>query len=407
MSDVGTVGIDPARARALAAGILAGVDEVRLVATATLYHGRAAHLDDSVRSARRLMIETAGELALVGVLLDAVAARAEGADLSFSAIVAGARSAQFQAAIWASQFDGDGAHPADFDDPKLAYDDAYPSGHFGFLPVFGPEGPQLDDVEQGRLGDCWLMAGLAATALTDPESLRRLITDHGNGTYTVHFPDGDVTIDDELPFRLTDDGPRLLYARDTGDQVLWPSLVEKAAAMRAGGDYDAIDGIGFGESAFEPFTDSTTFVFGVREPLVDARPDLVAEVEAHLEQGLPVVANSFAAFGMGGGHSWTVVDVNGSGSAATVVVRNPWGRLGMRRNDAGQVVYDTDGDGNDDDEDRVRFAEDDDADAIEIDDPNDPTIELPLDVFADNFQQVEFVEGWPADPSPPAADRPR
>jgi len=44
-----------------------------------------------------------------------------------------------------------------------------------------------NDVRQGHLGDCAFMAALASLADRDPEVIRRMIRDNGDGTYTVTF----------------------------------------------------------------------------------------------------------------------------------------------------------------------------------------------------------------------------
>jgi len=41
------------------------------------------------------------------------------------------------------------------------------------------------DVDQGHLGDCILLAPLAAIARVKPTAIRRLITSSGDGTYDV------------------------------------------------------------------------------------------------------------------------------------------------------------------------------------------------------------------------------
>lgn len=43
------------------------------------------------------------------------------------------------------------------------------------------------DVGQGDLGDCFFLASLAAFAKTDPDGVRRAITDNHDGTYSVSF----------------------------------------------------------------------------------------------------------------------------------------------------------------------------------------------------------------------------
>jgi Calpain family cysteine protease len=117
-------------------------------------------------------------------------------------------------------------------------------------PLFDPSesASQVDywDVQQGGIGDCWLMASLAAVASRDPGAIWNMITPNdvtpttpnGNGTYTVRFfePDGAadyVTVDENLP-----DGGQLFASithadvGSTSDSTeLWVALIEKAYAQ--------------------------------------------------------------------------------------------------------------------------------------------------------------------------------
>ena len=63
--------------------------------------------------------------------------------------------------------------------------------------LFGPNGPSYLDVQQGDVGDCWLLASLAEVAARDPEDIRDMFTADGttveNGVtvnlYKVRFYD--------------------------------------------------------------------------------------------------------------------------------------------------------------------------------------------------------------------------
>ena len=69
-----------------------------------------------------------------------------------------------------SLHDGDGLRPVDLVDPAPL--DGRVTAHFGDVPLFGPDGPTAGDVNQGSLGDCWLIAALASVADGDPRSHR-------------------------------------------------------------------------------------------------------------------------------------------------------------------------------------------------------------------------------------------
>ena len=108
--------------------------------------------------------------------------------------------------------------------------------------LFGPNGPSYQDVKQGGLGDCWLLASLAEVAARDPADIRNMFTADGitveNGSvvsvYTVRFFDSAgaaayVTVDTELP---TSSGSTIYDQPVNG--VLWVALAEKAYAEANG-----------------------------------------------------------------------------------------------------------------------------------------------------------------------------
>lgn len=98
-------------------------------------------------------------------------------------------------------------------------------------PVFGATGPSMNDINQGYLGDCYLLSSLAEVASQDPTLIQSMITNNGDNTYGIRFfVDGTaeyVTVNDAL----ADGGAEFNSATD-----IWASLIEKAyAQMQAGG----------------------------------------------------------------------------------------------------------------------------------------------------------------------------
>jgi hypothetical protein len=94
--------------------------------------------------------------------------------------------------------------------------------------------PKVTDVNQGSTGDCYFLATLAGMAEQEPSSIKNMIHDNGNGTYSVEFhvngqPDY-VTVDSEID-SLT--GGYTLWSGqtavfDNGNGTMWSSLIEKA-----------------------------------------------------------------------------------------------------------------------------------------------------------------------------------
>lgn len=122
-------------------------------------------------------------------------------------------------------------------------------------PLFGPGGPSPDDVFQGDLGDCALLAQLAGLAVHRPALLTQLVKENADGTLEVTLhPDGRprvIRVDRLFPTR----GGRLLYAGEApraywvpntrgpaaqNQRPIWPMVIEKAVAQQHGG-YAGID----------------------------------------------------------------------------------------------------------------------------------------------------------------------
>lgn len=96
------------------------------------------------------------------------------------------------------------------------------------------------DVQQGALGDCWLITSMQSIASTNPELIEENVEDNGDGTYTVTlYRDGEpveYVVRPEFPAH--DGDPQ--YADNPGDRELWPLLYEKAMAQHMGGSWDDI-----------------------------------------------------------------------------------------------------------------------------------------------------------------------
>lgn len=106
--------------------------------------------------------------------------------------------------------------------------------------LFGAAGPQLTDIDQQATGDCYFLAALGATTLKDPQLIRNMFIDNGDGTFTVRFwndgrPDY-VTVNRQLPVDMANTSvfARFGSASDTvgaATNILWVALAEKAYAQ--------------------------------------------------------------------------------------------------------------------------------------------------------------------------------
>lgn len=125
------------------------------------------------------------------------------------------------------------------------------------VPLDGPvpmERSDFDplDIEQGSIGDCWLLAGLGGVASMDPAWLEEHIQANPDGSYTVtvYEKDGDDfrPVEVTVPPHVFDDG-----VRDVDADPSWASVYEYAAAQHYGEGREGIDG-GNGNKSLELIT---------------------------------------------------------------------------------------------------------------------------------------------------------
>ncbi len=126
------------------------------------------------------------------------------------------------------------------------------SGHASFTvsyspvsaPLFAAGGPSMNDINQGYLGDCYLLSSLAEVARQNPSIIQSMITDNGNNTYGVRFYiNGSaqyVTVNNALA-----NGGSIFNHAAAG----WASLIEKAyAQIQASGVITGNSRVNYGNS---------------------------------------------------------------------------------------------------------------------------------------------------------------
>eukprot|EP00437_Effrenium_voratum_P020613 CAMPEP_0181441794 /NCGR_PEP_ID=MMETSP1110-20121109/23692_1 /TAXON_ID=174948 /ORGANISM="Symbiodinium sp., Strain CCMP421" /LENGTH=538 /DNA_ID=CAMNT_0023565691 /DNA_START=31 /DNA_END=1647 /DNA_ORIENTATION=+ len=93
------------------------------------------------------------------------------------------------------------------------------------------------DIKQGMLGDCWLMASFCAMA-SHPKLVKKLFESNfltQDGKYTVWLYDAgphqwvSFVLDEFVPCRLVNGKPRPMFAKPMGEEI-WALLLEKAFA---------------------------------------------------------------------------------------------------------------------------------------------------------------------------------
>jgi hypothetical protein len=144
--------------------------------------------------------------------------------------------------------------------------------------------PSLADINQGALGDCYLLAAFGALAQSDPGAIEDMITDNGNGTYTVRMydPSGDpigITVDAAVP--VYDEHGQPSFAGLGDPPRLWVNVLEQAAALYEEG-YGGIGDGGWPEEAWG-------LVTGTAGERLDAADTDAGQLQAILDDGGMVV----------------------------------------------------------------------------------------------------------------------
>jgi hypothetical protein len=201
------------------------------------------------------------------------------------------------------------------------------------LPLFGANGPLYTDVQQGDLGDCWLLSSLAEVAARDPQDIRNMFTSAGatdeNGTvvqlYNVRLFDSkgvahEILVDTELPGAGS-------YYDQVANGVLWVALAEKAYAQANGlgyvttqnvgtDSYSAMNG-GSGTWALQAITGHSASYLSSINPT-----NIAAAWNAG--QLIVICTTTPSSSYIVGNHCYAVVGYNPS-SSQPFQVYNPWG----------------------------------------------------------------------------------
>ena len=191
------------------------------------------------------------------------------------------------------------------------------------------------DPQQNYIGDCYLIASMSAVARENPQAINDAFKQNADGTYTVRIfkKDGSKYVPQE--FKIDGDLPRndwqgAAYASDTNGKELWPALLEKAFAERAGsyGKIEAgIPGDAMSAITGKPSTDIDLRGKGVNPD--DVFKQIDAAVKAHKPATAVTLSDSSAAKYKGTNiytdHTYTIWGTTTENGTKYVELRNPWG----------------------------------------------------------------------------------
>ncbi|PKL75066.1 MAG: hypothetical protein CVV27_17285, partial [Candidatus Melainabacteria bacterium HGW-Melainabacteria-1] len=134
-----------------------------------------------------------------------------------------------------------------------------------------PKAPSPKDIKQGKMGDCFFLAGLSSIVASDPKAVTNMIKDNGNGTVTVKLFDVEGQGDAKTfkPKYITFDKSILhtdFSIREHADtSVPWVALMEKAYAIHKG-SYTKLGEGGFANDVYEALLGKAA----VKEPVAGA-----------------------------------------------------------------------------------------------------------------------------------------
>lgn len=213
----------------------------------------------------------------------------------------------------------------------------------------------MNDVRQGTIADCFVMSAIASVAQKDPEAIKRMIHDNGDGTYTVTFKQRKNGLcfgppqyeDKKITVTAKFDGGG--YSGDYGE--IWPLVIEKAyaefkkeqlpsigifGAVPAGGPYDPIANGGNPADVIEALTGQPaeqrpTTIMGFAAPF-----DHGEQIKHDFDSGKHIIVGSMNfhgplmkfdnPYGLVDNHAYTVQNVYKDESGKIwVQLYNPWG----------------------------------------------------------------------------------
>lgn len=195
-----------------------------------------------------------------------------------------------------------------------------------YQPVSGRlfvRGASADDVQQGGLGDCYLLAALGAVADKLGGVVNTMFKDNMDGTWAVRFYKLDgtryiedwVTVDNQLPVNSAGFAVFENFGSNRLDpsNELWPALAEKAYAQFArGNSYAAMSG-GWPSVVFGQLTGRTA--------ISSMDPTAITALIHYVSQGDAVVVYKYMDAARTRGHAYFVKSY-GNG---VFQLHNPWG----------------------------------------------------------------------------------
>ncbi|MCR5251293.1 MAG: hypothetical protein K6E50_11865 [Lachnospiraceae bacterium] len=213
-------------------------------------------------------------------------------------------------------------------------------------PLFAHE-PTINDLRQGKVSNCYMLAATTSLIQHDPQAIKRLIRDNGDGTATVRLYRGPgqpvfIRVDKKVP-RLRTGGAILTSG------ALWMQLIEMAAAhvgmfrnKEAGVSslwygtgaewYGMLTGLSAQEDMESLYSSESGEADQKQKDAIFERMRKAADEKAVIHMG----TKQSTSTGMNSGHAYTVLGVKEAGEKRYVTLRNPYANMSYGHNESGE-----------------------------------------------------------------------
>ena len=191
------------------------------------------------------------------------------------------------------------------------------------------------DINQGQLGDCFLLSSMGELAIYDPAAITKMISVNANGTESVALfesPSGQAPGFGATQFSQTSQSVTNVFSdagvnngatQDVvgGSKEIWSQVVEKAYAQANGG-YAGIANGGSPVLALQQLTGHTA---QWESPAAATAASLTADVNAGDLIVMDTQNASSLPYNLVGGHAYMFEGMVNSAGVSCVKLGNPWG----------------------------------------------------------------------------------
>lgn len=214
-------------------------------------------------------------------------------------------------------------------------------GTLNWNPVAGGQlfvdGVNFDDVVQGSIANCYMVAAFSSIAQTDPKAIENAIKDNQDGTFDVRFFESTgygrpmrevkITVDGDMP--MLEGAEKGKYGKAREKSELWVGVMEKAYAQWKGG-YEAIGNGGRSGEVFTAITGKSSTQTSTSYTPAD---QLFKSIQTATAAHKPMTAGThgkdsgvdYNGTGVYAWHAYTVLGAVEEAGQKYVQLRNPWG----------------------------------------------------------------------------------